>query len=157
MNRETLQQLLQTRPALDRLLDSILTAGADEGRTTVDDLLADGEIPRKQAIILLRELESHGYGTFKVGRKGHPSRFEWIVDPEEHRKLLDDEADERVPPEPAPTPLELPSTPVFSAAEVQHQYVLRPDYRVSLSLPENLTPREAEVLGDWVRNLSFER
>ena len=41
--------------------------------------------------------------------------------------------------------------------QIQHTYVLRADSRVSVALPANLTRREAEVLADWVRNLSFER
>lgn len=179
MNRDALHQLLRTRPALDRLLDSILTAGSDDGRTTVDELLTD--IPRKQAINLLRELEGLGYGMFKVGRKGHPSRFEWSIDPEELRKLLDDDDEQQTaraseeasvaPEKPAPTRMsfmgqpatvEPPTTPArapqpTAGTDIQHQYVLRPDYRVSLNLPDDLTPREAEVLGEWVRNLSFER
>lgn len=189
MNRDALHQLLRARPALDRLLDSIITASAEEGRTTVDELLVD--VPRKHAIALLRELEGLGYGTFKVGRKGYPSRFEWSIEPEELRKLLDDdeeqqaaEAAARSVAEPAPAPEKLAPTrmsfmgqpatidladvrppadgPARTASrssgnEIEHQYVLRPDYRVSLNLPDDLTPREAEVLGAWVRNLSFDR
>ena len=40
---------------------------------------------------------------------------------------------------------------------VEHAYVLRPDLRLSVNLPVDLTQREAEVLAAWVRNLSFER
>ncbi|KIG13704.1 hypothetical protein DB30_07550 [Enhygromyxa salina] len=41
--------------------------------------------------------------------------------------------------------------------EIEHTYVLRPSRRVSVTLPADLTRREAEVLADWLRNLSFER
>lgn len=179
-HREALHQLLRARPALDRLLDSILTTGATEGSTTVDELLPD--IPRKQAVGLLRDLEGLGYGKFRVGRKGYPSRFEWSTDPEQLRKLLDDEDPEPAepaPPEPPPVaadkpapkrvafmgqpatlePSSAPPKPPQrrSKDEVEHLYLLRPNYRVSLNLPKDLTPREAEVLGDWVRDLSFQR
>jgi hypothetical protein len=40
---------------------------------------------------------------------------------------------------------------------IEHTYVLRPNTRVSVTLPQDLTRREAEVLADWIRNLSFER
>lgn len=43
------------------------------------------------------------------------------------------------------------------ADQIEHNYVLRPNRRVSVTLPANLSRREAEVLADWVRNLSFER
>ena len=166
-NHDALHQLLRARPTLDRLLDSILAAGADEGRTTVDDILADGEVPRRQAINLLRDLESLGYGAFKVGRKGHPSRFEWSIDPAELAAALDagGEPDCDDDDEPSETltvnhdELALAELPRARTTErdIAHQYVLRPDCRVSLNLPDNLTRREAEVLADWVRNLSFER
>ncbi|PRP96309.1 hypothetical protein [Enhygromyxa salina] len=70
-------------------------------------------------------------------------------------------------PEPAPElelpldlPLELPQPPTTEHAtreQIEHTYVLRPDFRVSVALPANVTRREAEVLADWIRNLSFER
>jgi hypothetical protein len=32
----------------------------------------------RQAVInVLRQLEAHGFGTFKAGRRGHESRFIW--------------------------------------------------------------------------------
>jgi hypothetical protein len=165
-NHDALQQLLRARPALDRVLDSILAAGADEGRTTVDEILADGDVPRRQAINLLRDLESLGYGAFKVGRKGHPSRFEWAIDPADLLASLDaagghadvdDDADDEQPLEPETAAAQNNEHTDQVALEITHLYVLRPGYRVSLSLPDNLTRREAEVLADWVRNLSFER
>jgi hypothetical protein len=170
MNHDALLQLLRARPTVDRWLDSILAAGAEDGRTTVDDILADGEVPRRQAIILLRELESLGYGAFKVGRKGHPSRFEWSIDPADLRAVLDgggeqDDDDDgagelgtSVAEEVTTSdPIALASPKRYIRVEIDHAFVLRPDCRVILTLPDNLTRREAEVLADWVRNLSFER
>lgn len=191
MNHDALLQLLRTRPTVDRLLDSILAAGAEDGRTTVDDILADGEVPRRQAIVLLRELEGLGYGAFKVGRKGHPSRFEWSIDPAELEAVLDgdgEQEDDESEGEVEREQSELETTGAddegsgrarvlfmqgnqidladassvrshrrHSHGDIDHAYVLRPDCRVSVSLPDNLTRREAEVLADWIRNLSFER
>lgn len=191
MNHDALLQLLRTRPGMDRLLDKILAAGAEDERTTVDDILADGEAARRQVINLLRDLEKLGYGAFKVGRKGHPSRFEWSIDPAELEAVLDggsepdsedsnaevgqesseldaavgdDEGSERAcvlfmqanqAGLDRGESVRLPKRPARGA--IDHAFVLRPDYRVSLALPDNLTRREAEVLADWVRNLSFER
>lgn len=169
---------------MDRLLDSILAAGVEDGRTTVDDILVDGEVRRRQVIMLLRDLDKLGYGAFKVGRKGHPSRFEWGIDPAELEAVLDGgggQQDDKDSDSEAPTvedderasasvlfmqsnqaelddgepPLQSPQR--HGRGEVVHAFVLRPDCRVTLALPENLTRREAEVLADWVRNLSFER
>ena len=38
-----------------------------------------GNVPRGDVIWVFRKLESFGCGSFKVGRKGHQSRFEWDV------------------------------------------------------------------------------
>jgi hypothetical protein len=191
MNHDALLQLLRTRPTVDRVLDSILAAGAEDGRTTVDDILADGEVPRRQAINLLRELEELGYGAFKVGRKGHPSRFEWSIDPADLEAVLDgdgEQEDDESEGEVEREQSEIETTDAdddgpgrarvlfmqgnqidladassarsngrHSRGDIDHAYVLRPDCRVSVSLPDNLTRREAEVLADWIRNLSFER
>jgi hypothetical protein len=40
---------------------------------------------------------------------------------------------------------------------IEHSYVLRPKLRVVVKLPEDLSAREAEVLGNWLREISFER
>jgi hypothetical protein len=186
MNHDALLQLLRTRPTVDRVLDSILAAGAEDGRTTVDDILADGEVPRRQAIILLRDLESFGYGAFKVGRKGHPSRFEWSIDPADLEAVLEGEdeqdgdgSDDALGASVADDDESATARVLFmqgnqtaldvadaqsvrslarhSRDAIDHAFVLRPDCRVTLALPDNLTRREAEVLADWVRNLSFER
>jgi hypothetical protein len=177
MNHDALLQLVRARPTADRLLDAILAAGAEDGRTTVDDILADGEVPRRQAIILLRELESLGYGAFKVGRKGHPSRFEWSIDPADLEAVLDgggeeihEAGDAEIGQEASELEVAAGESEEFgrdlavvqsskrhSRGDIDHAYVLRPDYRVSLSLPDDLTRREAEVLSDWIRNLSFQR
>jgi hypothetical protein len=198
MNYDTLIKLHQTRPAARRLFDSIGSKGVEEGRTTVDELIDSGEVSRRQAITVLRDLADAGCGEFKVGRKGHPSRLEWAVDPVEviervvseasgelGEELASDEEHEGYA-EPSPPANEAPlllSPPAQGALDlgdatererqvprrprqrrsqrasalIDHSYVLRPDMRVSLQLPDDLTPREAEVLAAWVRNLSFER
>ncbi len=63
--------------------------------------------------------------------------------------------------EPAQAPKPPPSRPRRAPpsrhALIEHTYVLRPNLRLVVELPEDLSAREAEVLGEWVKNLSFER
>ena len=44
-----------------------------------------------------------------------------------------------------------------SSERIEHVFVLRPDVRVQVELPADLSAREAEVLASWIGSLSFER
>lgn len=139
-----------------------MLADADElGEcVTVDELIENLELGRRNAIDLLRALEDAGAGEFRLGRKGHPSRLVWstdaqaLVDKVLGREVgpVDSSASESEPDPPPPTrPRSIP------ASAIDHAFMLRPDLRIGLSLPVDLSAREAAVLGEWVRNLSFER
>lgn len=255
MPPDKLLAMYESTPAARKLFASIVQAGVEDNRTTVDELIEDGEVTRRQAITLLRDLDEAGYGEFKVGRKGHPSRLEWGQDPralaqrllngepaarsaaaefasaaavageeqpsqveepvehargpaafEHHADALEPHADLAEPePEPEPPPqAQLRAQPQAQAqpqpqaqaraaserprelfaemfptpepasrsrkrerkqelerqrdtGQIEHTYVLRPKLRVVVELPEDLSAREAEILADWIRNLSFER
>lgn len=58
---------------------------------------------------------------------------------------------------PTAAPKTLRPSEAADAKMVEHAYVLRPNLRLCLELPVDLTQREAEILAEWVRNLSFER
>lgn len=87
MNYEALLQLYRSRSVFRKLLDTIAAEGLDENRTIVEELV-DGETSRRVVVNLLRDLTVMGCGEFKVGRKGHPSRFNWNVDPHALRRRL---------------------------------------------------------------------
>lgn len=203
INYEMLHELSLSRPGARELFDAILEAGVEDECTTVDELIERSDATRRDAITFLRDLDAAGCGEFKVGRKGHPSRLMWSVDPSEiARQAISGEMAGAAPqdeqglePEPyaqdlldasgvgvdesAPAPatratLDLDESTLTrarkstrrarsakrdraSAELIEHSFVLRPDNRVSVALPADLTRREAEVLGDWIRNLSFER
>jgi hypothetical protein len=174
MNYDAVHELHRTRSAARPLFQALLERGAVEGRTTVEEIIDDGSVSRRQAISLLRELAEAGCGEFKVGRKGHPSRLEWSVDPRELAARVqgddddpddDDAAASDDPPlqgalalDGAPPPSANEPPPASSSTElIEHVHVLRPDLRVVVRLPADLTRLEAGVLGDWIRNLSFER
>lgn len=173
------------------LFESIVERGVEDARTTVDEVIELGDFSRREAIDLLRDLAKAGCGDFKVGRKGHPSRLEWSVDPSHVAMRIvngglgdkegEDEAGEHTPtPDPQPEPLAPPSQAALDLGQpaepsedrppphskrrqpaargmIDHTHVLRPDLRVTVTLPADLSPAEATVLADWVRNLSFQR
>jgi len=182
MPPDALSTIVRAQPAARKLFEWIVQSGLEHDRTIVEDLIENCGVSRRAAINLLRALADGGYGEFKVGRKGHPSRFEWAQDPqalaERVGQLADadgrdhdgDDADADADGKPKPNGLaagelaaELFSKQVEaigSAGDVQlieHSYVLRPKLRIVVKLPEDLSAREAEVLGEWIKNLSFER
>jgi hypothetical protein len=229
MPLETLFAMYRTTPAAKKLFDSLARSGAEDNRTTVDELIEDGDISRSAAITVLREIEEAGYGEFKLGRKGHPSRLEWSEDPRSLAERLAGEssqqgegevtshpvpssvladrkgvlemfpgaevtrrarrdrqrgADQPDDGEPEPprrrrgrraaakqpdnvehaakpqrddAPSDADTDAGVNAGMIEHSYILRPELRVVIQLPADLSAREAQVLGDWIRNLSFER
>ncbi|NVB37196.1 hypothetical protein G6O69_37455 [Pseudenhygromyxa sp. WMMC2535] len=83
VNHRVLSDLLSSKPAVAKLFDAMREGDlAAEPRTTVDAVAALEGVSRREAVDALRALEGAGVGEFKVGRKGHPSRLEWTVDPE---------------------------------------------------------------------------
>lgn len=232
INYVALRELHRSLPAAQKLIAMLAEQDSPAEWVTVDELEAL-DVGRRNAIDLLRALEEHGVGEFRVGRKGHPSRFVWAIDPrqlvmrlrgearaDEHEDEDEDEAsalesgededededaveadddgdadeseqdDEDEPrpqlalalqqeldrrmsklvPAPAaptkgraharahaePSPSE-PAPRKQPGDMTEHVFVLRPGMSIRVSLPNDLTPREAVVLGDWVRNLSFDR
>ena len=110
---------------------------------------------RKDVINFLKKLESFKCGKFVVGRRGQPSRFEWEVEMiglgkaargmeteivrlnEDETHADDHDEEEDVPP------------------MIEHRYTLRPDLPVTLSLPANLTEKEAVRLSEFIKTLPF--
>jgi hypothetical protein len=153
-NIVVLRNLLQSLPAAHKLF-AMLAGRAELAQwISVDELIENLELGRRNAVDLLRDIANAGAGEFRLGRKGHPSRLVWSTDPRalvdrvlgREPELADDAAD---PTESEP----------FDAAydEIEHVFMLRPQLRIALSLPIDLSGREATAIGDWVRNLSFDR
>lgn len=174
MPPDALTEIYRTQPAARKLFDWIVQAEVEAQRTTVEDLLDNCGVSRRHAINVLRALADAGYGEFKVGRKGHPSRFEWAEDPRVLAERLergdgrdDDELEQAHDGNGRALgdgelfdALIAQSEPIRAAGDaawIEHSYVLRPDVRLVVQLPADLSAREAEILSNWIRDLSFER
>lgn len=59
------------------LFDKNAERSRDTSATSIDSLAWKLNISRGDAVALARELEAAGCGTFKNGRRGSKSRFEW--------------------------------------------------------------------------------
>lgn len=113
------------------------TAEADELLETLRQETSD--IERWELVEFFKSLEEKGYGNYIVGRRGWSTRIEWS---EKARRLSAEELDN--------------SQRGRSIAEViDHKFNLRPGFEVFLSLPEDLTSKEAERLSSFVKTLPF--
>ena len=108
---------------------------------------------RRELVRVLRKLEAFGVGDFKSGRRGAKSRFHLHRHREEVSKVLGP------PPEPSRAPAEPDASraaaPVDPAV-LTHAFALRPDLKITLDLPADLTRAEAGRLARFVEALPFE-
>lgn len=157
-DHDELRSLYNGRVEARYVLDHFASRERNRSSITVDRLLdhvyQDGHsLSRGQAIEVLRALQGLGFGEFKAGRKGWPSRFEtkygllsvgrvatgesMDMDAVTTEDLEDNEEDEL-------------------DQMLDHKYQLRPGFVVTFSLPQNLTRGEATRLADFIKTLPFE-
>jgi hypothetical protein len=150
-NVAALRDLQQSLPVAQKLF-ALLAEQPEPGECiTVDELIEALDLGRRNAVDLLRDLAEARVGEFRLGRKGHPSRLVWSTDPRQLAASLLGSDSRPFDPDTQPLP-ESDAGP-----RIAHVFVLRPGLRIHVSLPQDLSAREATALGDWVRNLSFER
>jgi hypothetical protein len=111
---------------------------------------------RKEAIEGLRRLAKLRFGRFVVGRRGSKTRLELS---REGRDVLRKhfEIEDPVPQSTheGPASVNASSDANNGEATIAHQFVLRPDVLVRLSLPADLSANEAARLARFVESLPF--
>jgi hypothetical protein len=132
------------------ILDDFASRTNNQRTTKIDQIISrlrDLEMPRWAPIRLFKGLAEQGYGRFIQGRKGHPSRFVWSSSSIEVGKaakgdnvaitsLVEDENENNDPEE-----------------MITHQFYLRTNTLIKLDLPADLTEKEAERLGNFLKTL----
>ena len=135
------------------VLDHFASRERNWGTTTVDRIHSNlgGNVSRGDVIWVFRKLDSFGCGSFKVGRKGHQSRFEWDVKMVEVGQAAAGETEqvEEVSPEEAGE--ENRGNSLF-----KHTFRLRPDQSVTVELPADLTSQEAARMARFIETLPFQ-
>ena len=122
--------------------------------TTVDQGMAWTKGNRGEVIDLFKRLAELDLGTFVHGRRGGHSRFKWAVRLTDVGKAYAGEIDEIEAVDEEDLEEEIYS---FSDDDtIEHEYTLRPDVRIALSLPADLTSREARRLADFINTLPFD-
>jgi hypothetical protein len=74
---KAIQRLYKENPLAQRLFDLNAERERDANVSSLDVISRKLDISRGDAVALARSLEEAGCGTFKVGRRGAPSRLEW--------------------------------------------------------------------------------
>lgn len=142
------------------IFDDFASRERSQSVTKVDQLLfrlRDSSIQRWAVIGLFRELDRLQLGSFKQGRRGHPSRFEWSVDLVGVGRAAQGQSGVIQPLLPVDADSEededLDEGERIVQHGVEHIFRLRPDFKVTLYLPADFSDREAERLGSFLKTL----
>lgn len=157
INTAALRSLYAESRSAKGAFDHFAQRQNNSSKTTIDRLQAalranGQDVSRRDLIDLFKALEEAHCGTFVVGRRGRPSRFEWDVGLTDVGRSA---AGEQVKVE-AITQAEtadLDDDGDDIAALVEHRYRLRADLELALPLPLDLTPSEAGRIADFIRTL----
>lgn len=162
-----LQQLYGSNPAARRLFDNFAARQKDRRVTPASRAAVLADTSHTEVVALLRELDELGAGEFKLGRRGSKTRIEWLYSqrslgevargaaakPEDIEKVNPAELEES---EGDITEADGVESDEQDEAWIAHDFQLRPDLRVALRLPADLTLREAERLAGFIRQIPFE-
>ncbi|MBO9581605.1 MAG: hypothetical protein J7498_11990 [Sphingobium sp.] len=125
----------------------------DSRTTTVDRAARTANADYSSMIQVFKKLDQIGAGRFIAGRHGHSSRMEWkyslrslsAVAQGKGRKL------EQVPSDAVNE--DAISDRLGKLALLDHEFQLRGDLKIKFSLPADLTEKEAERLGAFLKTL----
>lgn len=160
-----LRQLYVSDLVAHRLLDHFAARQNDSRITPAARAAALVGASLGEIFRVFRRLEQLGAGRFIVGRRGAKTRMEWrlsirglglaaqgaAADPEPIDPEQVDDSDFEL------SETDVPMTEVVAESDwIAHAFQLRPDLRVTIKLPANLTSREAERLAGFIRQVPFD-
>jgi hypothetical protein len=128
----------------------------DQAESEVEQIVRAAKLSRPYVIYAMKELAQLGFGQFVVGRRNNRSRMIWSVNLGDLGRCAQGEPVEFDEPELAETPSQQPQSVKPGEQNIVHFYQLRPELRLSLKLPSNLTRGEARRLADFILSLPFE-
>ena len=103
-----------------------------------------------QVVGFFKALEKLECGRYVTGRHGWKSRFAWDVSLTDLGKLAVGETDQIFEPTEEESQIE------EEAYYLDHAFVLRPEERIEISLPNDFTQEEAKRLSQFILALPFE-
>jgi hypothetical protein len=126
-------------------------------QSTVSEVMKGAGLDRAYVIGAMKQLDDRKFGKFIVGRRNKESRMTWDVDLGELGKIAQGLAEDFEDPALSHgfSP-RAPDVPGAGLDDILHVFHLRPELRISLKLPSNLTAAEARRLADFILSLPFE-
>jgi len=115
----------------------------------IQNRLRGAGVKRWEVIALFRKLQALGYGAFIEGRKGHPSRFEWLASLIDVGKASQGSEDS-INPVPSDATIDNGSDEMR-----KYTFPLRTDRDVIFELPANFTQKEAERFSAFLKTLAL--
>lgn len=134
------------------ILDDFAGRTNNQRLTKVDQILnrlSSANVQRREVIALFRKLEELGHGKFIEGRKGHPSRFEWLSNSMEVGKAAQGDVSPI-------SQVSVNAVPEIGFDELRkYSFPLRNGVDATFELPTNLTQKEADRLGALLKSLAL--
>ena len=157
-----LRELYRDNEVARRLFDDFAGRRKDRSMTPASRAAYLADASHGEIIALFRELDRLRVGEFKIGRRGSKTRIEWLFSMRSLGEVAKGEANQ--PEEIDPAQLADRDAPEDESLEadaddtewIVHPFQLRPDLRVSIKLPTNLTSKEAERLAGFIRQVPFD-
>jgi len=164
-DQQAMRELYSDSAAAKRILDDLAARrkNPNGNMTSVDSLQANYGLSRAEAVEILRAFEDNGCGQFYVGRRGQPSRLEWLhsaidvaraasMDAGVEQQVFENDQQARASGdgegEHASTAQAKPR-----ARTIEQRIRVRQDLDAIIQIPEDLTQAEAEKLARIVSNL----
>jgi len=159
LNEKALNGLYDSNPTARVILRELSTM-ARQDETNLDKLedrlLGKGkEVDRRELVKIFKLLQHFNVGEFIPCRRGHPSRVRWGVN-SVRIGAVDVSLPETIAGKQALAAVTA-EVPDFAqpTVHISHRFQLRPDLSITLQLPSDLTPAEAQRLSTFVSALSF--
>lgn len=152
VNREKILEIAALNDVNRSFFELLSRRHRNAAITTVEQAMEWTKGERREVVELFKQLEGATIGTFVIGRRGAQSRFEWSVRLTDVGYAYAGEIEEV---EPA-SQNDLQDETGLDEQLVEHEYRLRPELKVVLSLPSNLTKREAERLSSYIATLPYD-
>jgi len=159
-----LRGLYQKDEVARRLFDNLAGRQRDWRVTPASHAAFLAGASHGQIVTLFRKLDELGAGEFKIGRRGSKTRIEWLYGMRSLGAAAMGAAGQPEAIDPTQVEDIEAEAPDGEALEVEmgdgewiaHSFQLRPDLRLSINLPVDLTAKEAERLAGFIRQLPFD-
>lgn len=150
---QQIQHLAATNGAAGSLFTLFAKRQKDSRETSVERAARKAGVDYSSMLQVFRELDEIGVGRFIPGRHGHASRISWHYSIQSLGKIALGKGRKLDSVSPDAETEEPEASSLADGAEVEHEFQLRSDLKIKFALPSDLSEREAERLGAFLKTL----